>query len=544
MAFVHRAPRTLTTIAQTSTPDDIGPGYYIQPNAPRPDQHSYAPFNSTTERSRLGSTQFTPAPGSYGAQQPESPRQAAAAAFRSRVDRLASVTATSVAPGPGQYNTRPNWVKDTSRLPPEPQARTVAFNRSKSAPSVPAPHQSHGYEETKEGQLVPQKPKREVAKELPGPADYQPEFANVAKPARKADFAHSAPRPDFFAKDAMTPGPGAYTADEAAKKAGKGRRRGRTAPFGSRVPLPCYKPVYEDELDQPGPGSYDISALSARRAKPAQTGFSTGVRSNASRANAAGEMPGPGAYEAGLVRGRGGAGGADAPAPFATTAGRFLKRHDPTEAIGPGMYEKAARGFAEEIAQRRGGGGMFGSNAERFVGLAPMQQPSVLSVAPDAGPGPGSYELEPQAGPNLARLTRKETASFASASDRFHANAVKDGPAPGMYNVRPDWDRDRQRGFSTATNVFLSADRRFKGALPKDVVLGPGPGAYDVSSSKARSTSPTRGIKLGTTSARFATAAVASGAAAFLPGPGAYELRRELVKPSFNVTLDDAMPHA
>lgn len=72
------------------------------------------------------------------------------------------------------------------------------------------------------------------------------------------------------------------------------------------------------------------------------------------------------------------------------------------------------------------------------------------------------------------------------------------------------------------------------GSLPKHLVLGPGPGQYE---SEQRlyglAAAAPRGAVLSTTAARFE-----HGPRMYVPGPGQYNLNRELVKPSFNVTLD------
>lgn len=167
--------------------------------------------------------------------------------------------------------------------------------------------------------------------------------------------------------------------------AGSNLRKHSSAPFGSRVPLDCNRPVYEDELDGPGrafsraaingisrvscqhcsrrskhiapdchrctrrhvtpslsrsPGSYDVHARSGqRRAPAAQHGFSISQRG--ADASGRGEMPGPGAYDpyAGAAAAPKRYVGLDRRAAFSSNTNRFRRLEDqPTASVGPGAY--------------------------------------------------------------------------------------------------------------------------------------------------------------------------------------------------------------
>ena len=146
----------------------------------------------------------------------------------------------------------------------------------------------------------------------------------------------------------------------------------------------------------------------------------------------------------------------------------------------------------------------------------------------------GNVNSLPTMATGLRRLTRKESSAFASATGRFPSPPVRDAPAPGAYEAAEEWDIDRKRGWKPARSVFIAQDRRFKGRLPRDQVLGPGPGSYNPR--RTGSASPTRGIVLSMTSSRFDPSGFK---ASFVPGPGAYNTRAELGKPSFNVTIDN-----
>lgn len=100
MAFVSRAPRALKNYDETGTTPNLGPGAYIKHDY-KPQEHGYAPFSSTTQRSSalMTGTNYTPAPGEYEKTVKWAASSVGESAFKSRVERLKGVENPSIAPG-------------------------------------------------------------------------------------------------------------------------------------------------------------------------------------------------------------------------------------------------------------------------------------------------------------------------------------------------------------------------------------------------------------------------------------------------------------
>ena len=173
MAITARAARVTQSQSLYTTPEVVGPGSYIRTERDMP-VHGFAPFSSTVERPIPGETgiKSTPGPGAYVTPldntcgrtpfAPNAVPPGAGASFASKVARMPQpeVQRRQV-PGPGKYTLGDEWKRreqmhaiQNGQMPQHraPQARATG------PPSIPAPDQSFGYEETDEGDLRMQRP--------------------------------------------------------------------------------------------------------------------------------------------------------------------------------------------------------------------------------------------------------------------------------------------------------------------------------------------------------------------------------------------------
>ena len=171
MAFVFRATRFRSAKERSGTPARLGPGSYDlrQDIMTRP---SLAPFNSTSVRAineqngvgdvGLGDALYTPGPGSYIPVFEEARVQSASSsAFRSSTKRFESAQGREQQglPGPASYGGHQEWKHNSSsRL--QRSKSTAAYKRRhpnvkwvrvRTAPSIPARTQSHGYQQNEQG---------------------------------------------------------------------------------------------------------------------------------------------------------------------------------------------------------------------------------------------------------------------------------------------------------------------------------------------------------------------------------------------------------
>ena len=169
MAFVARTTRDSNRVGMHdggSTPAHVGPGSYRSRNSIRNARPSYAAFGSVTERMKNKASMKAPGPGSYGSVLRLAKRtKASSNAFRSKTTRFNKRENTAERmPGPGSYNHRstfkivPKSATAGSKKNSEQIRQGVEWLRVPSAPSIPAPSQSYGYEQGKYGELILQRP--------------------------------------------------------------------------------------------------------------------------------------------------------------------------------------------------------------------------------------------------------------------------------------------------------------------------------------------------------------------------------------------------
>eukprot|EP00873_Tetraselmis_striata_P040864 jgi/Tetstr1/461128/TSEL_006267.t1 len=582
MAFTTRGDRQTMALA-ASTPANVGPGAYLGPQIKR-HEHNYAPFASTAIRSLdEHPPKYTPGPGAYNAEEAllrhKSKSTVESPAFASRVDRLYVDKTGLDTPAPGTYQEGNAWIKNKHRYKGQSNTQRVSYKRAPTAPSVPARHQSYGYEEGSLGELVMQAPpeQRRTGRGIDraGPGDYDPSMdaVKVQHGNKAAGWSHSktVQHQVFNAKE--SPGPGEYNPKRdlgveaesdvnyrtaGAAPRGEGKLAKRSSNFASKVPRP-FQTAPESYDVGPGPGTYAIvdtkTASSLTKPPPEHQFFGTSAKRNyqvdktTSLHSATNfKTPGPGSYNTDKSKpGRPNMTPADRTPAFASTTTRFQGKSDERPAVG--VYDQhdgygMAAGVHKKLVSRNGA---FGSAADRF-----RERSGNPFSASSPTPSPGSYDPEATVSPQKEARQRKPSSMFTSATGRFNVKSAPparkkaynedvDGPkydpaalGPGTYTLPDQWGPKNRR---RAANVFISQEDRFgsKGVQPGKTTT-PGPGTYSHTKEKDAFkpfVRPVPGAGFSTQSSRF------RGNSTYSPGPGAYEASSDIVKRSFNVTVDE-----
>lgn len=415
MAIVSRSARDFSLTATHQLPEALGPGTYdVKDPSQWRVKSSHAPFSSTSERMTHEAKELnTPGPGSYAAEasptKPQRPKPSST--FASRTARMLGeqeLSRRALLPGPGTYSADPSrspWgAKDKQsasqqRASGSPSGKAINWIKVSTAPSIPAPQQSYGYEEGPKGELIQQKP----------------------------------PSVGFSGRsDLECAGPGYYHVDDGVVRPNKAK----LAPFGaSRVPR-MGVPIAKEVLLRPGPGSYDVGGgggganagssskdggAEAEEVKPSSVFLSSTSRDKLSFSRKS-DTPGPGAYNV----------------------------QPKWRAAGEGPDGAGAVGVAEHLHA-------FGSTCKKVQQPATEQHP-VPVFNPDV-PGPGAYDDHrrafanpgPPLAPTAAAAGEKDHAShgaFNSTAQRFTLSKTTEKltPGPGYY--------------SAADRISLNTDRK------------------------------------------------------------------------------------
>ena len=557
MAITSRAART-TDLGSRATPAVVGPGSYLR-TMNEPVMHAYAPFASTAERvmgAKVDPKKAMPGPGEYqlSRQATHPSRGGAGSAFASKTARLASAGAAD-RPGPGQYTLRNDWVKPASHAGGRgASSRGIAHSRVPNAPSIPAPEQSYGYEETPAGELVLQKPppggySGVSGKLSAGPGSYDPRKATtITKPHTTAvAWGNSRVQRSTFGSASDTPGPGAYSAGspEHADPASLAASRRGGAAFKSKTPM-SHQLAPDAGAVTPGPGAYaSATTFNPRRVPENLQTFGSTQKRLASDAvtttqrQKAGQ-PGPGAYDERRSDFSRQKPDRAALSSFNTSEQRFkpdIKGGRP----GPGAYDQQDQYSLVAALQKKtqGRNGVFGSTARRFH-----------SLKQDPVPGAGTYN---PVKPSAKEAGDEPTSSFASGTERLTKTAppllkgaVREAVPPPWHYAPKSGNKWDEKGFSSrkANSIFGSTAERFGAAdrpNGRSRISVPGPGAYqpkypDEGFRKQQTTAECFGSK----ASRFGVAGGFS-ANTPIPGPGDYESGIEatdpLIKRSFNITI-------
>ena len=263
MAFVSRAERSLDYGPKGT---HLGPGAYLSNPKPQP-SHSYAPFSSTTERT-FHSPLYTPGPGSYSFSRLPADSQTDATArgklygpFASKDQRFKEKKKAPV-PGPGSYETVPAW-KKTQKQPVKQEWNAMNWLRLPSAPSIPAPSQAFGYDETPNGELVmqqnPEKVYAGTGKDSVGPGQYNAKKPDEVWKARGTAWHKSRAKRIVATAPGIPLGPGSYNEFQLNLAPMYKFKPNAVFASGTERETKVHKPTEEEEELReplPGPGHY------------------------------------------------------------------------------------------------------------------------------------------------------------------------------------------------------------------------------------------------------------------------------------------------
>jgi len=558
MAFTSRAVRNMQ-LSQATTGDSVGPGSYSH------DRHKqitgYAPFGTFSER-KIGSNPSSqqqgsnPGPGSYndvgyGKHIENKPKKAVSgSSFTSKAPRVVAQTAGSSVfkessvkenPGPQAYSCHKEWAPIKSK-PLEHHA--LSIRHTQSGPSIPAHHQSYGYEEDALGDLQMQAPpvkgftgRRGACwdgsdNDQIGPGQYQPEQRNSKQNAPAVSFGISKTSRNCGEFNGRA-GPGAGAYDPKLTIGASPDRKG-SSNFKTKTKRMQYM---KDAKKTPGPGAYGYQDSFQKAAMPLEESIqffgSTCKRwyevdeAQSYSAKFAYKTPGPGAYKVGnemqkkqgkkrtsfLKAGEVG---------FASTSSREMGAQEGKMPVpGPGAYsaDNTKGEFVKKIENKlRSRTGAFLSSDERFHN-GPMEE---MAAIPEEVEKTEPRKNEQQKFPKQS--------NFLSHTERF-VEPEPENPAPGTYELREEWG---PKNTTLASNKsFASSAARFN---PKEVFTGcplkevPAPGDYDKITVAAPKEDQHRGFL--TTQPRFKKNKGKQ------PGPGAYRVQEGMIKRSFNVSID------
>ena len=540
--------------------DTPGPDAYELQNVGRPKSTPpYVAFHTTSNRSDIakGASGAGVAPGSYNIKGSVNVEIAKGKSniFRSKSSRFAPTAPGSSVyrpstilenPGPGNYTlsgfadkrvANINEEKLRKAAPkPRPQSVTEVFtNRQMSAPSVPRPSQSFGYEENSLGKLVLQEAPSVVFSGLKqdqiAPNHYFEEGYNGNRKKGVIGFGLSKTSRKVFepvGNDKV--GPGRYTPSVLSRSEVTPNQEGSSA-FLSKTPMAHQKGAKKkgdgDSVDDfmsgrgTGPGSYNVNKLYWQKAiKSGRVGnFNTmekrgslGRDLSAPFTDSKNLNPGPGTY-------------GEKRTSFTYKARKklttekigfdssdkrpCLKKDEPEEEkIGLVEGQKYEEGeMPNTIASRLtskmniGAIGAFGATETRFRG-GPFDASKNAEM-----PGPGAYDTrgkvtegvnkngDKDEGEKMDELyvltASKSTSAFRSNTTRFGSNGKgssghQRAPDAGAYYSPAKWVKDPVGGRSLRASQlsFASTNGRFGNKHEQAMIWGtpmgrrPGPGQY------------------------------------------------------------------
>lgn len=571
--LVFRAERKSLQF-KTTTSQEVGPGAY-DPNLPVSPSGTIAPFlNSETRALNVNNTTsaITPGPGTYGRGHDSVVNQTVgggrnvsphshASSFVSTSTRFHVDKSTPMqSPGPGTYADNKSWVKDNKRYKSTSPSKRAVVSNTPNPPSIPAYHQSYGYDEGPQGELTmqppPLQPHTGEGYDRVGPGEYEPP-PDVQIPNKAPGWARSKAKRADFTKAKETPGPGAYntvlpvkTQENVININGYVYGYGAgTSSFASKAPLAHQREPQEFEI-LPGPGAYTplpVGPTSTRLAPPPKELQTFGTRSardyevdptRQHHAPTQFKTPGPGQYDETRRSVNPKKTFNVEPNGFISMAQRFGT--DETATPGPGAYQPdAVVSLAKEIDNKVvSKSGVFGTVAPRFK-----------HTATSLPPGPGNYNPTSVSKPT----GKKSSPAFASKADRFRPETappaaldlteydgngpIKGDPSrlgPGAYTLPSNWNQRNQKGnyLGYRKPGFGSESNRFKHKAEG----GPGPAVYnnavDIKQVYRPITVPNPKGAFGVQMDRFKNTKT------YTPGPGYYEAENGLNKKSFNITVD------
>jgi len=567
--FLSRSKKTdLFPVPDTG---DVGPGEYAYSSIDKK-VPVYSGFSSTSSRavfsSKHGRGTQSPGVGMYSTRENLlAAGTPAVANFKSKADRW-GLKEKDYRPGPSGFN--PSSIKNLAPKKHLQSSQSFEFLEVVPepfvVPSIPARHQSYGYEENPTGKLIPQAPINPgftgTKNDTVGPGDYDPK---LVRSKSAFDIGRGSARPDPAAAKRGAgdiPGPGYYNVPSAfgapnddtfyaegsymvqlkyAKNLPTATFRSKSDRGNSLLPPRVLKE------QRPGPGSYQVPGAfpqDAPKREDLQCFSSSEQRFRDPQPRSQRIMVAPGAYtpqtsdfdnnKVGILKKKRMASRSDwaMAVSFDSTESRFIEKVGKS-GPPPGAY-MPKNTLADRVAKQRAMKSPWDSEQVRVSRLEPPELPAHRR---DPNIMLDNKLLEPEGfkpinewKPKNNGLTEKPkfTLPFASQVKRLEdpGDTLGDGPAPGTYNTLPSW--------KLKTGVKMIPDTI--PVIKKKPGTSPGPGSYRPDKyGMAGSTNKRRNrmnVMIGT-DIRFNSKVYEKDG----PGPGVYNVTKSLLVPSHNVML-------
>jgi hypothetical protein len=306
MALAYRAPKKSSFDVKIKGKSPA-PGTYNPYDKGRPQSVPYVGFSTTSQRSVLAPANSgnEPGPGEHQTLISSKTKHGGSISFKSNSSRFAPFAPGSTVfrpssvldnPGPAAYSVRqevngnmtdistfkhsnaaiteklnlgrPIESKSSSSYHSSSLGRTAQHNlknilseRYTPVPTIPIRRQSHGYDQSTNGKLLPQPaPIQEYAgigMDTVGPAAYNVRQDPIKSGAPRVNFAKSSKRPSLFGNGGATAlvGPGSHNIAGARflDKTTNG-----TAAFNSKTPMAHERDLSDESGSKVGPGTYDL----------------------------------------------------------------------------------------------------------------------------------------------------------------------------------------------------------------------------------------------------------------------------------------------
>lgn len=471
----------------------VGPGTYDTVTFDNPKKNaldSYAPFLSLSLRDDIySSINETPGPGKYDLRRTQTHIIKGGSSLSNKAQRFTEKQKEN--PGPGSYIIE-NKENKSQNIETRISKQRVKFSRKKNAPSIQDPKHAYGFEESANGELIPQAaPERDPTI---GPAYYHGFGSGSQQSQYKGtNFGKSSSKRTNFAGNSEGPGPGEYDTMESTHVDVEHYHLKNSMDKKPELNLPRYPEALIKNVQKestPGPTKYDQKRLFDEI--PTNKFDMFGIEAErppfgtqSKRFDASKPLqPGPGTYNdqrtslTSLQRLHG-----IKQTPFSQSSIRFEATQS-RSAPGPGQYR--INGFAEDnlrraiIESRRKPA--FGQSEERKYNLTKKDESQI--------PGPAQYTLKEKP----FRPKRENGSSNFVSQVKKHEVYFEDTPGPTAYDVPKAYDHlVNARREAPRNKMALTRQESFNVVSKRvfNIALGqenPGPGTYDQGILKSKNT--------------------------------------------------------
>lgn len=561
----------LSRVERNSAPtsySDVGPGSYVPGSSLRKSLPGFAPFSSTSKRMNMKGGE-SPPPSSYNVSEDLLKKTAVKSAFKSKTERFKDKK-TDREPGPGSYPIKSAFTIKKKSGPPRPVSPNSMLQPAQVAPSIPTRHQSYGYETAADGRIVPQEPIQPgysgIMRDSVGPGDYDPKIDVKFKKSGTSTFSKNAARDaadKMRARATEAPGPGYYNAvSEFDKIAGitnnyddtnfimhlTATRKRQSSVFESKTGRDSFLEGVKKREKDPGPGDYNLPTSIHVEAKPVNQQFftSSDIRFKDPTARSLRLQTAPGTYQPltsdfdklrlkilkqkKMVSRSGWAKNIA----FLGTDTRFRSEKEVNGVPPPSTYHPKTS-FADNVPKQNVRAGAFGMKDQRFKEPKSNHEPSrdpFKRAAGELNREVANYLAHPDNAGLSHSMSPKQrggkptfTSAFAPKDNSRNRPArTPPGPAPGTYDVQPKWEK----GSLVMAPIIVNKKKQLEDL--------PGPGQYNIPRRFGAVARNPKNIMFSTSPRSDVTGGKKKQMG---PGPGQYDVRGSLIRPSHNVLLSD-----